>query len=74
MHLSILFLSLFTASVLSHPPVSNPRQVLSPNQPDIQDLYAYDPEQKPLHTTVLMSMAKAQATAGTKRSRGTGSA
>lgn len=68
MRLSIIFFSFLTATALSHPQVSNPRQVLSSNQPDIKDLYAFHPEQMPLHTTVLM--AKAQATAGTIQSRG----
>lgn len=67
---SLVLSAALVASVLAHPQVSNPRQVLSGNQPDIKDLYAFRPDQKPLHTTVLMAMAKAQATAGTKATRG----
>jgi hypothetical protein len=69
----ILLLAMFVAAVLGHPSVSNPHQTLTENEPDIQDLYALHPDQKPLHTTALMAMGKAQATAGTK-SRGNGSA
>lgn len=67
---SLLLSVAFAASVLAHPQVSNPHQVLSGNQPDIKDLYAFHPDQKPLHTTVLMAMAKTQATAGTVATRG----
>jgi hypothetical protein len=54
----LLSLLLFSASILAHPPVSNPRQI-APKEPEfnIAALKARYPGQKPLHTTVLMALA-----------------
>ncbi|KAI6711332.1 hypothetical protein JHW43_006162 [Diplocarpon mali] len=49
----LLFLALLWP-VLAHPHVSNPQQQHSSKferEPEIEDLYAYRPEERPLHTT-----------------------
>jgi hypothetical protein len=66
----LLFLMMVLMGVLGHPWVSNPKRGRElDTEPDwevgdeIEDLYALNPEERPLHTTVLMAMATARARA-----------
>jgi hypothetical protein len=55
----ILFAALLSAIVAvgAHPAVSNPRVERDPDFEVDDDLYAFHPNERPLHTTVLLAMA-----------------
>jgi hypothetical protein len=58
MRFSFLLSVLVSAiAVLAHPPVSNPRVEARDQDLGGEDLYALRPDERPLHTTVLMAMA-----------------
>jgi hypothetical protein len=53
----VLVCIIMAISVFGHPPVSNPhRRYTPPDANEIEDLYALYPNERPLHTTVLMAM------------------
>lgn len=60
-----LLVVFFAITVFAHPPVSNPpRQELGSDENEIEDLYAMFPNDRPLHTTVLMSGPQPTANQG----------
>lgn len=67
MRITILIFSLILSatSILGHPAVSNPYRAVDIGTSDAEeDLYAHNPNERPLHTTVLMAMASARAERG----------
>jgi hypothetical protein len=52
--ISAVLVLLLAISVSAHPPVSNPHRRASP-EVEQEDLYAFQPLERPLHTTVLMA-------------------
>lgn len=56
LHLSLALCVIVAVAVIGHPPVSHPRiRVAQPDANEIADLYAQFPNERPLHTTVLMA-------------------
>ena len=68
MHSLSLSLALFVImaiSVIGHPTVSHPRiRVAHSDANEIEDLYAQFPNERPLHTTVLMAQHTQAPAAG----------
>lgn len=48
-------MAVLVATVLAHPPVSNPPQLARVDEYESEDLNALHPHEQPLHTTVLMA-------------------
>jgi len=57
MRVSALFALLSAVAVLAHPPVSHPHRDSRSEDNEVEDLYANNPYERPLHTTVLMAQA-----------------
>jgi hypothetical protein len=66
LRLSLVVCVIMAKSVIGHPPVSHPRiRVAHSDANEIEDLYAQFPNERPVHTTVLMAQhSHATAAAG----------